>query len=652
MAINTPGKSGMLSSLYQRWKNRGIAGTPPTAPASPDTGRTFTAPKVDTGAGGAAGVAATPPAQPQTRTQPDGVYDAGEGTGAGDVNAAGIPPSAGYNPGGGSTGTEQAPATPPLTSTPFNPGSPNPQYSIFSDSSLATPMQGFRTGDPTWYMALIANPGRIRNASEFYHLQGIAAALRGRPEYHTAIQAFMNNPSMTLTDLGRYVQGNTGTGGQAPVPPPGTPPVTPPLGEVPFGGNRPSPGEVRQPPPSSGAPTNNTFNLNPLDPNLIRSDFNLWSQRLDPRTLPGNLASELQTLNAAMANNNWTLATEVYQRLLPQMNAIMFAPPQTPVAPQTPVTPSQQVDPQNVAYYQQLQQLGMPNWAAWLRGPGRFESRDSVNTMIGMLMELRQADPQLFQQVSGENNYPAAYWLSRLPQMVAQARTNQAQRANPVTPQITQLMQTYANDPRPEVQNLIRSMQGAIQAGNAQQAQMMQNQLMGLIAQTGGTGLAAPVNETLRGTGLPGDPNLMPSYAVGTQYVPQDQIAQLHKGEAVVPAKMNTPSFQEWYRNWQQRKGGRVGTNPPSATMGLDTNPPRHTSTPMEAMPNRFGHDIALSRPVTEAHPVMPDAPPSPPRPLPPTQPTDRATGRPVTRGAPQRPTPAKRKPTFVAPRA
>jgi hypothetical protein len=41
----------------------------------------------------------------------------------------------------------------------------------------------------------------------------------------------------------------------------------------------------------------------------------------------------------------------------------------------------------------------------------------------------------------------------------------------------------------------------------------------------------------------------LPSYAVGTNYVPQDMIAQIHKGEAIIPAAYN-PSA-----------GGGGGTN-------------------------------------------------------------------------------------------
>lgn len=37
-----------------------------------------------------------------------------------------------------------------------------------------------------------------------------------------------------------------------------------------------------------------------------------------------------------------------------------------------------------------------------------------------------------------------------------------------------------------------------------------------------------------------GELNAVPSYAVGTNYVPNDQLAMVHKGEAIIPAKYNT----------------------------------------------------------------------------------------------------------------
>ena len=35
----------------------------------------------------------------------------------------------------------------------------------------------------------------------------------------------------------------------------------------------------------------------------------------------------------------------------------------------------------------------------------------------------------------------------------------------------------------------------------------------------------------------------VPSYDVGTNYVPNDQLAMVHKGEAIIPAKYNNPSY-------------------------------------------------------------------------------------------------------------
>lgn len=35
----------------------------------------------------------------------------------------------------------------------------------------------------------------------------------------------------------------------------------------------------------------------------------------------------------------------------------------------------------------------------------------------------------------------------------------------------------------------------------------------------------------------------VPSYDVGTNYVPNDQLAMVHKGEAIIPAKYNRPNI-------------------------------------------------------------------------------------------------------------
>ncbi|VWC05246.1 hypothetical protein BLA23254_05007 [Burkholderia lata] len=52
---------------------------------------------------------------------------------------------------------------------------------------------------------------------------------------------------------------------------------------------------------------------------------------------------------------------------------------------------------------------------------------------------------------------------------------------------------------------------------------------VGAMADTGSTGLSA-----LMGLGLA-------SFDVGTPFVPNDMIAQVHRGEAIVPAHMNSP---------------------------------------------------------------------------------------------------------------
>ena len=88
--------------------------------------------------------------------------------------------------------------------------------------------------------------------------------------------------------------------------------------------------------------------------------------------------------------------------------------------------------------------------------------------------------------------------------------------------QQAQLMQAWGNDPRPEVQNTLRSMQSAIDVGNPQQAAAMQQQLMRFIQQGNGTPLAAPPSDTLRGTGLPGDPNLPVGQATQASALPQN----------------------------------------------------------------------------------------------------------------------------------
>ena len=80
-------------------------------------------------------------------------------------------------------------------------------------------------------------------------------------------------------------------------------------------------------------------------------------------------------------------------------------------------------------------------------------------------------------------------------------------------------MQYNANDPRPEVQNSIRSMQSALQAGNFQQALAMQQQMMPFVVQGPGRDAAY---DTLRGTGLPGDPNLPVGQATQASALPQN----------------------------------------------------------------------------------------------------------------------------------
>ena len=37
----------------------------------------------------------------------------------------------------------------------------------------------------------------------------------------------------------------------------------------------------------------------------------------------------------------------------------------------------------------------------------------------------------------------------------------------------------------------------------------------------------------------------LPSFAVGTNYVPQDMIAQVHKGEAIIPAPFNPTKYSK-----------------------------------------------------------------------------------------------------------
>ena len=81
-------------------------------------------------------------------------------------------------------------------------------------------------------------------------------------------------------------------------------------------------------------------------------------------------------------------------------------------------------------------------------------------------------------------------------------------------------IQRYANDPRIEIQNGMRSMQSALDAGNFQQARAMQDQMDQFSFQTARSG--ANPYDTLRGTGLPGDPNAAMGQMTQASGLPQN----------------------------------------------------------------------------------------------------------------------------------
>jgi hypothetical protein len=84
----------------------------------------------------------------------------------------------------------------------------------------------------------------------------------------------------------------------------------------------------------------------------------------------------------------------------------------------------------------------------------------------------------------------------------------------------------------------------------------------------GGAGLGGLGGDLFGGGGV-GFLNDVPFFDVGTPYVPQDTLAVVHKGEAIIPAAMN--------------KGGAVATGPMHMHFYISGNPDSRTLDQIQA---------------------------------------------------------------------
>jgi hypothetical protein len=71
-------------------------------------------------------------------------------------------------------------------------------------------------------------------------------------------------------------------------------------------------------------------------------------------------------------------------------------------------------------------------------------------------------------------------------------------------------------------------------------------------------GLVGAGIKALSGAFGSGGPELLNSFAVGTSYVPQDMIAMVHKGEAIIPANQNNSSAGAMVLNFNFAPGTDV----------------------------------------------------------------------------------------------
>lgn len=142
------------------------------------------------------------------------------------------------------------------------------------------------------------------------------------------------------------------------------------------------------------------------------------------------------------------------------------------------------------------------------------------------------------------------------------------------------------------------------------------------------------------GVGTPNRFGSLPSYAVGTPYVQKDQVAQIHQGEAIVPANQNPANPMNRYADIRQRLRGIQTPNAPVQTLAKPATTPSTATTaaPTQQTTNntgtRIGSMIQSMTPQQQAE-AQNTTRTAQPYSAPMTQPATGSSGTPVTTAVP-----------------